>query len=38
MVAAYSGHTETVKAFIEAGANVNLRNMVISGVTVHAVF
>ena len=26
MVAAYSGHTETVKALIEAGADVNLRN------------
>ena len=26
MVAAYSGHTETVKALIEAGANVNLQN------------
>ena len=26
MVAAYSGHTETVKALIEAGAYVNLHN------------
>ena len=34
MLAAYSGHTETIKALIEAGANVNLRNnMVISGVS-----
>ena len=34
MLAAEGGHTETVKALIEAGANVNLRNiMVISGVS-----
>ena len=26
MVAAYSGHTETVKELIEADADVNLRN------------
>ena len=26
MVAAYSGHTETVKTLIEAGADVNLQN------------
>ena len=28
MLAAKGGHTETVKALIEAGANVNLRNLV----------
>ena len=33
MLAAEGGHTETVKALIEAGANVNLRNMVIFGVS-----
>ena len=26
MLAAYSGHTETVKTLIEAGADVNLQN------------
>ena len=26
MLAAHGGHTETVKAMIEAGANVNLQN------------
>ena len=29
MVAAYSGHTETVKALIEAGADVNLQTIAV---------
>ena len=33
MLAARRGRTETVKALIEAGANVNVRNMVISEVS-----
>ena len=27
MLAAYSGHTETVKMLIEAGADINLQNI-----------
>ena len=39
MLAAQGGHTETVKALIDAGAKVNLRNMVNSLESeVHAVF
>ena len=30
MLAAQGGHTETVKALIEAGANMNVRNLVSS--------
>ena len=39
MLAAQGGHTETVKALIDAGAKVNLRNMVnFLESEVHAVF
>ena len=39
MLAAQGGHTETVKALIDAGAKVSLRNMVnFLASEVHAVF
>ena len=39
MLAAQGGYTETVKALIEAGADVNLRNWVrVSGICINSTF